>query len=229
MAYEKEKQWTDGVVLIDKPARWTSYDVVRKMHFITRRKIGHAGTLDPLATGLLIICFDDKTKEISKIQDGNKEYTGSFFLGATTPSFDLEKEIDETFPTEHITEELIRAEAKKMTGTFQQTPPLFSAIQVQGRRAYHFAREGKEVEIKSREATLFEFEITFIKMPEAGFRIVCSKGFYVRSLARDLGIALQSGAYLSSLRRTRSGEFSVSDAWLMDDLVTFALAEKSKT
>jgi tRNA pseudouridine55 synthase len=213
------------VLLIDKPLTWTSFNAVNKIkHSIKnhpsflkdgvklKAKVGHAGTLDPLATGLLIICTGKKTKEIETYQGQEKEYTGTFYLGATTPCFDKEKEIDFTFPTEHITEELIRETAKKFVGLQQQTPPVFSAIWVDGKRSYDMARAGEEVELKSREIEIRSFEIENISMPEITFRIVCSKGTYIRSIARDFGLALNSGAHLSSLRRERIGGFHVKDA-----------------
>jgi tRNA pseudouridine55 synthase len=216
---------TGEVLLIDKPLTWTSFNAVNKIkHTIKnhasfikdgvklKARVGHAGTLDPLATGLLIICTGKKTKEIENYQGMEKEYTGTFFLGATTPCFDKEKEVDFTFPTEHITEELIRETVKKFIGLQQQTPPVFSAIRVGGKRSYDMARAGQEVELKSREIEIKSFEIESITMPEVTFRIVCSKGTYIRSIARDLGLALNSGAYLTSLRRERIGKFDVKNA-----------------
>ncbi|MCD6069370.1 MAG: tRNA pseudouridine(55) synthase TruB [Bacteroidetes bacterium] len=213
------------VLLIDKPLTWTSFNVVNKIrHSIKnhptftrdgvklKAKVGHAGTLDPLATGLLIICTGKKTKEIDSYQGQEKEYTGTFYIGATTPCFDKEKEIDFTFPTEHITETLIRETAQQFVGVQQQTPPVFSAIWVDGKRSYDLARAGEEVELKSREIEIKSFEIEQISMPEISFRIVCSKGTYIRSIARDFGLALNSGAHLSSLRRERIGIFDVKDA-----------------
>jgi tRNA pseudouridine55 synthase len=213
------------VLLIDKPLTWTSFNAVNKIRhsiknhpsFIKdgvklKAKVGHAGTLDPLATGLLIICTGKKTKEIDSYQGQEKEYTGTFYIGATTPCFDKEKEIDFTFPTEHITETLIRETAQQFIGVQQQTPPVFSAIWVDGKRSYDLARAGEEVELKSREIEIKSFEIEQISMPEISFRIVCSKGTYIRSIARDFGLALNSGAHLSSLRRERIGIFDVKDA-----------------
>ncbi|MBC7861798.1 MAG: tRNA pseudouridine(55) synthase TruB [Bacteroidia bacterium] len=182
-------------------------------------KIGHAGTLDPLATGLLLVCTGKKTKEISLLQDLTKEYTGTFFLGATTPCFDLEKEIDEHFPTEHITEELIREAAKHFTGTQMQEPPIFSAVKIKGQRAYDMARAGETFVVHSKEITISEFEITRIAIPEVDFRIVCSKGTYIRSIARDFGKKLNSGAYLQALCRSRIGNYELKDALELESFV----------
>lgn len=223
---DKEIDFAAGeVLLIDKPLTWTSFNAVNKIkHSIKKHpcffmdglklkvKVGHAGTLDPLATGLLIICTGKKTKEIESFQGMEKEYTGSFYLGATTPCFDKEKEVDQTFPINHINENLIYSTAKTFVGVQKQTPPIFSAIWVAGERAYDKARAGEEVELKSRQIEITKFEIEKIEMPEVFFRIVCSKGTYIRSIARDFGHALKSGAYLSSLRRERIGEFDVRDA-----------------
>ncbi|MDP2387164.1 MAG: tRNA pseudouridine(55) synthase TruB [Bacteroidota bacterium] len=212
-------------LLIDKPLTWTSFNAVNKIkHSIKnhpsfvkdgvklKARVGHAGTLDPLATGLLIICTGKMTKQIESYMGMEKEYTGTFMLGATTPCFDLEKEVDQTFPTEHITEEMILEAAKKFTGLQQQTPPVFSAIKVGGKRSYDMARAGQEVELKSREIDIRSFVIEKINMPEISFRIVCSKGTYIRSIARDFGLELNSGAHLTSLRRERIGEFDVKDS-----------------
>lgn len=205
------------IILFDKPYRWTSFDVVNYVKKAIGEKVGHAGTLDPLATGLLILCTGKKTKEITTYQALEKEYTGTFFLGATTPCFDMEKEPDTFYPTDHITEEQIYALAKSMIGEQQQVPPLFSAKKVEGKRAYEMAREGSTQELKSNTVTISEFEITRIEMPEVDFRIVCSKGTYIRSIARDFGLGLQSGAYLKSLRRTRIGNFKVEDSCTMEE------------
>ncbi|HEX8607673.1 MAG TPA: tRNA pseudouridine(55) synthase TruB [Pedobacter sp.] len=218
------------VILIHKPLTWTSFQVVNKMKYIIRSwernkksgeipwlKIGHAGTLDPLATGLLIVCTGKQTKNIETYQAQEKEYTGTFYIGATTPCYDLEKEIDQRFPTEHITEELIIETTKQFTGKIQQTPPLFSAIRIEGKRAYDIARAGQTAEIKSKEITIMEFEITRIALPEIDFRVVCSKGTYIRSLARDFGEALNSGAHLTALCRTRIGEYKLSDALSIEE------------
>lgn len=217
--------YTGEVLLIDKPYTWSSFQAVNKLkHAIkqhpslivdgvkTKPKIGHAGTLDPLATGLLIVCTGKKTKTINDLMGMEKEYTGTFLLGATTPCFDLEKEVDKTFPTEHITLEAIQQAAKEFTGVQQQVPPIFSAVMINGKRAYEMARAGEEVEMKSREIEIKEFEITNVTMPTVSFRIVCSKGTYIRSIARDFGLALNSGAHLTKLVRTRIGDFKLEDA-----------------
>jgi tRNA pseudouridine55 synthase len=179
---------------------------------IKKIKIGHAGTLDPLATGLLIVCTGKMTKSITEIQAQTKEYTGTFFIGATTPSFDLETEVNETFATAHITDDLIRETTKQFLGEIDQKPPIFSAIKKDGKRLYEHARAGQEVEIASRKTTVYEFEITRIALPEVDFRISCSKGTYIRSIANDFGKALDSGAHLTALRRTKIGDYDVADA-----------------
>lgn len=207
------------VILIDKPLTWSSFQAVNKLKYILKRKydlpkkfkIGHAGTLDPLATGLLIICTGKFTKKITEIQAQAKEYTGTITVGATTPSYDLETEVDATFPTEQITEALILETTKQFLGEIDQKPPVFSAIKKDGKRLYEHARAGEEVEIAFRKTTIYEFEITRIALPEIDFRVTCSKGTYIRSLAFDFGKALQSGGYLSALRRTKIGDYSVND------------------
>ncbi|KAB1157466.1 tRNA pseudouridine(55) synthase TruB [Tenacibaculum aiptasiae] len=214
------------VLLIDKPLEWTSFQVVNKLRWHIRKrfdikkiKVGHAGTLDPLATGLLIICTGKQTKNINEYQGQIKEYTGTITLGETTPSYDLETEVNETFPTEHITEELIHKTTKQFIGKIQQKPPIFSAIKKDGKRLYELARKGETTEIKSREITISEFEITNIRANKVDFRVVCSKGTYIRSLAYDFGLALNSGAHLSALRRTKIGNFSVSDGLSIDNFI----------
>ncbi len=210
------------VLLIDKPYEWTSFDVVNKVRYAAggrKIKVGHAGTLDPLATGLLIVCVGKKTKTIDSIQAQTKEYTGTFTLGATTPSYDLETEITEGLPTKHITEKDTIKIAQSFLGEHEQTPPIFSAIKVNGRRAYKKARKGEKVELKTRTVFIDEFEITKIKMPEVHFRIKCSKGTYIRSIANDFGLLLDSGAYLSSLRRTKIGDYSIENAAELLELV----------
>ncbi len=222
------EDFKDGqVLLIDKPLEWTSFQVVNKLrwhikkHFNLKKiKVGHAGTLDPLATGLLIICTGKQTKSIETYQGQIKEYTGTFTIGSTTPSYDLETEINETYPVEHITSELIHETTSKFIGKIQQKPPIFSAIKKDGKRLYELARAGKTTEIKSREIEIKEFEITNIEFPKAEFRVVCSKGTYIRSLAHDFGIALNSGAHLSSLRRTKIGDFSVDKAQSIDEFIS---------
>jgi tRNA pseudouridine55 synthase len=207
------------ILLIDKPLNWSSFQAVNKLKYILKRKyelpkkfkIGHAGTLDPLATGLLIVCTGKFTKKITEIQGQAKEYTGTFTVGSTTPSYDLETEINEKFPTEHITEALIQETTKQFVGEIDQKPPVFSAIKKNGIRLYEHARAGEEVEILSRKITIHEFEITRIALPEIDFRVKCSKGTYIRSLAYDFGMALNSGGYLSALRRTKIGDYSVEN------------------
>lgn len=207
------------VLLLDKPLTWTSFDVVRKVKNTLRpRKIGHAGTLDPLATGLLILCTGKKTKEIDQIQAQEKEYEGTFRLGQTTPSFDLETPVDAELPYEHLTETEIRAAVATFLGKIEQTPPLFSAVKVDGKRAYELARQGQEAEIKSKTVELKVFELTRIALPEIDFRVVCSKGTYIRSLARDLGAALGCGAHLTRLVRTRIGAYQLADAWTVAEV-----------
>ena len=207
------------ILLIDKPLNWTSFQVVNKLRWEIRRafnikkiKVGHAGTLDPLATGLLVICTGKMTKQINTFQAQIKEYTGTIVLGSTTPSYDLETEIDKTFPTEHITKQLIQETTQQFIGDIEQYPPIFSAIKKEGKRLYEFARAGETVEIKPRTIHIAEFEITKVEGLEVNFRVVCSKGTYIRSLAYDLGKALESGGHLSSLRRTKIGDFNVNDA-----------------
>ena len=213
------------VLLIDKELGWTSFDAVKsirgslqKAHNVRRFKVGHAGTLDPLATGLLLICTGKATKTIDSLQAQEKVYTGSIHIGATTPSFDKETEIDQTFPTEHITEELLLSTAKTFEGEIDQTPPVYSALKIDGKRAYEYARKQEDVKMKSRKITIFYFKITKIELPEVFFEVKCSKGTYIRSLARDYGDALKSGAYLSSLRRTFIGDYSVNDAIKVDQI-----------
>lgn len=213
------------VLLINKPYTWSSFQAVNKIkHAIknhsslilegkkVKPKVGHAGTLDPLATGLLIVCSGKKTKTINELMGLEKEYTGTFYIGATTPCFDLEKPIDNTFPINHITNEILLLTAKSFLGFQQQVPPIYSAVKINGKRAYELAREGLEAEINSREIEIKEFELTQINLPFVDFRIICSKGTYIRSLSRDFGLALKSGAHLTKLTRTRIGDFSLTDA-----------------
>ena len=215
----KEDFLSGQLLLIDKPLGWSSFQAVNKLKWAIRKKfdlkkfkIGHAGTLDPLATGLLLICTGKFTKTINDLQGQVKEYTGTICLGATTPSYDLETEVNETFGTNHITEERIRKTTSQFTGEIAQQPPVFSALKKNGKRLYEYAREGKEVEIKTRQITIEEFEITAVQMPKVQFRVVCSKGTYIRSLAHDFGAALDSGAHLSELRRTKIGDYNVNNA-----------------
>ena len=214
------------VLLINKPLTWTSFQVVNKLRWNIRQKfelgkikVGHAGTLDPLATGLLIICTGNLTKKIDEYQGQIKEYTGEITLGATTPSYDLETEVDETFPIEHITPDLIHKTVQQFVGEIEQIPPMFSAIKMAGVRLYDLARQGKTREIQSRKITIETFEITDITLPKIQFRIVCSKGTYIRSLAYDFGKALNSGGHLSSLRRTKIGDFSINDALEVEEFI----------
>jgi len=207
------------VLLIDKPLEWTSFQAVNKVRWLIRKsfgikkiKVGHAGTLDPLATGLLIICTGKFTKKIDTFQAQEKEYTGTFTLGATTPSYDLETEIDQTFDISEITSEKIKKATQQFLGEIQQQPPVFSALKKEGKRLYEFARSGEEVEIPFRTVTISEFEITKVELPNIDFRVVCSKGTYIRSLANDFGKALNKGAHLSALRRTKIGQLSVENA-----------------
>lgn len=215
--------FADGeMLLINKPYTWTSFDVVGKIRNSLKPlklKVGHAGTLDPLATGLLIICTGKLTKKIDEFQAQEKEYTGTFTLGATTPSYDLETEVDQKFSTEHLEEEAIHAATAQFCGPIAQFPPPHSAIKIGGERIYLKARRGETVELKARQVEITAFEITRIALPEIDFRVVCSKGTYIRSLAHDFGKALGSGAYLSALCRTRSGDYSLKNAFEVSDLV----------
>jgi tRNA pseudouridine55 synthase len=215
------EEYLDGqVLLIDKPLKWSSFQAVNKLKYLLinkvglpkKFKIGHAGTLDPLATGLLLICTGKFTKRISELQGQAKEYTGTFYIGATTPSYDLETEINQTFPTEHIDEALIHETVKQFLGEIDQKPPIFSAIKKDGVRLYEHARAGESIEIESRKTTIHEFEITRIALPEIDFRVVCSKGTYIRSLAYDFGKAMNSGSHLTVLRRTKIGDYDVKNA-----------------
>lgn len=208
------------ILLIDKPQDWSSFDIVKKIrNTIKCKKIGHAGTLDPLATGLLILCTGKMTKKINEFQEMDKEYTGSMVLGKTTPSFDLETEVDCEKDISGIDEGMIRETTKNFTGNILQVPPVFSAIKVGGERLYKKARRGEEVKIAAKEINIQDFEITGLCLPEVDFRVVCSKGTYIRSLVRDFGEKLQTGAYMSALRRTRIGKFHVDQAYSIDDFV----------
>jgi len=207
------------VLLIDKPLEWTSFQVVNKLRWLIRKqfqlkkiKVGHAGTLDPLATGLLILCTGKFTKKIESYQAKEKEYTGTITLGATTPSYDLETEIDKTYDISGITETQIHEATKQFIGQIEQKPPVFSALKKDGKRLYEFARAGEEVDVPKRKITITAFEITSINLPNVDFRVVCSKGTYIRSLAHDFGKALDNGGHLSALRRTKIGNFSVEGA-----------------
>ncbi|WP_291067807.1 MULTISPECIES: tRNA pseudouridine(55) synthase TruB [unclassified Empedobacter] len=214
-----EKIQEGHVFLIDKPLDWTSFDVVNKIRWNIRKaynlkkiKVGHAGTLDPKATGLLLVCTGKWTKRIDEFQAQEKTYTGTIKLGVTTPTYDLESEEDQTFPTEHITEEIIHEATKQFIGEIEQFPPMHSAVKVDGKRLYELAREGQEIERKARKITIHDFKITNINLPFVDFEVNCSKGTYIRSLAFDFGKAVNSGGYLTALRRTKIGEFDVINA-----------------
>lgn len=219
-----EAFFKEGAVLsFDKPIHWTSFDLVNKVRWLIRKKynikkikVGHAGTLDPLATGLVLVCTGKATKTIPNLMGQEKTYTGEFTLGATTPSYDLETKIDNTFPTEHLTEDLIASKTHAFTGKILQQPPVFSALKKDGVRLYEYARKGEHVEIPKREVEIRSFEITAYNIPKVQFRVVCSKGTYIRSLAHDFGQALHSGAHLSALKRTGIGHYKVEDALTID-------------
>ncbi len=229
-----EEEFKAGqVLLFDKPLDWTSFQLVNKVRWLIRKnfkikkiKVGHAGTLDPLATGLLIICTGKATKTIDLIQGQEKEYTGTFTLGATTPSYDMETEVDQKFPTQHLSEEKIREATEVFLGDIQQYPPVFSALKKDGKRLYEYARKGEQVQVSARNVNISDFEITKITFPEVHFRVVCSKGTYIRSLAHDFGKELETGAYLSSLRRTRIGEHEVKNALDLDSFVNKYLGKE---
>ncbi|SFC83073.1 tRNA pseudouridine55 synthase [Flexibacter flexilis DSM 6793] len=217
------------ILLIDKPLRWTSFDIVKKVRNTIRiKKVGHAGTLDPLATGLLIVCTGKKTKQIDAVQAEEKEYTGTFTLGATTPSYDLETEPENQKDISGLTPEQIRAATVAFVGDIEQLPPMYSAVSVGGERLYQKARRGEEIERAPRPVTIMTFEVTDIALPVVSFRVVCSKGTYIRSLAHDFGQALGVGAYLSELRRTRSGAFRVEDAWQITDLIEVVKLQRAQ-
>ena len=219
MIASKENFLSGEIILIDKPLEWTSFQVVNKIRWIIKStygikkiKVGHAGTLDPLATGLLIICTGKMTKSIEQFMGQEKEYTGTFTLGATTPSYDLETPINMEFPIDHIDEEMLQATLSKFIGTIDQQPPVFSALKKDGKRLYEYAREGTQVEVPHRKVNIHDFNLTQIDLPNVDFRVSCSKGTYIRSLANDFGKALNSGAYLTGLRRTRIGDFNIEKA-----------------
>lgn len=213
-------------IVIDKPLGWTSFDAVKRIRGAIQRrmnmkrfKVGHAGTLDPLATGVLIVCTGRATKQIEQLQNGMKEYVAEVTFGATTPSYDLEKEIDAYYPWEHITREVIEGILPKFIGHVMQVPPVFSAVKIDGKRAYNYARKGKDVEMKAKPLEIREMEIVKWEAPKLTIRVLCSKGTYIRALARDLGESLGSGAHLTGLRRTRVGDFTISDAMDIDKAV----------
>ncbi len=223
---EKSSHFVSGtLLLIDKPLEWTSFDVVKKVRNLIKKKlqikkikVGHSGTLDPLATGLLIVCTGEFTKRIEEIQGQEKTYTGQFTLGATTPSFDRETKVNHTFNTTHITKQLLEETTKQFVGGITQIPPIFSALKKDGKRLYDFARENEEVEIKERKVMVYSFEITDINFPEVNFKISCAKGTYIRSIANDFGRALNSGAYLSKLCRTKIGKYNLKDAFSLNEV-----------
>jgi len=227
MEYTRPETYLDGTVLyIDKPLTWTSFDVVNKIrkslrHYlgIQKIKVGHAGTLDPLATGLVIICTGKATKQIMQFQDMDKAYTAQVRLGATTPSFDLETKIDFTYPWEHITTDQIKQALVELSGDQEQMPPLFSAKSVDGKRAYAMARKGKQVELKPQHVHISQLELLTEKLPDIALHVECSKGTYIRSLARDLGLKLRSGAHLSGLRRTRIGPYNIDKAISLENFI----------
>ncbi|MDG1013685.1 MAG: tRNA pseudouridine(55) synthase TruB [Flavobacteriaceae bacterium] len=228
MEKKNAQDYLDGqVLLIDKPLEWTSFQVVNKLRWQLRKtfnlkkiKVGHAGTLDPLATGLLIICTGKMTKQINTFQEQIKAYTGTLKLGSTTPSYDLETEIDQRFTTDHITNNVIHETINEFRGEIDQFPPVFSALKKQGKRFYEFARAGEKVEINSRKVTIHNFEILNIKNKTVNFSVTCSKGTYIRSLAHDFGKALKSGAHLTGLRRTKIGSFSIENATSIEDFIS---------
>lgn len=239
MQIERTYNFPEGeILLIDKPSGWTSFDVVNKIRHMLRHhlkirkiKVGHAGTLDPLATGLLLVCVGKATKQISTFTGLDKEYTGTMFIGSSTPSYDLETEVDHNYTTDHIKERDILDASRQFVGTIMQKPPAFSAIKIDGTRAYRLAREKEKVDIPSREVQIYEFEISKAGVPETEFRVSCSKGTYIRSLAHDFGKALNSGAYLKFLRRTRIGPYHIDDAITIVELEEFLaklLPEKSE-
>ena len=223
------------ILLVDKPYKWTSFDVVnlvrnyiRKQLGIRKIKIGHAGTLDPLASGLLILCTGRMTKRIEEFKDFDKEYTGTFILGATTASFDLEKEIDHHYPWEHITKDEILAAVVKLTGSYDQLPPVFSAKKIKGKRAYDYARKDQDVTMIPKHITISAFEVQELNLPVVHFRVACSKGTYIRALARDLGLELNTGAHLSALCRTRIGPYHLRDAYDIEDLKSALKGEEGE-
>lgn len=224
----------DGAIIcVNKPYGWTSFGVVNKVrYFVCRKqgvkklKVGHAGTLDPLATGVMILCTGRATKRIEEFQAHTKEYVATLRLGATTPSFDLEKEIDATYPTDHITRELVEETLKQFVGSIEQVPPAFSACKVAGKRAYDLARKGREVELKPKTLVIDEIELLACELPDIRIRVVCSKGTYIRALARDIGVALHSGAHLTTLERTRVGDVRLEDCLALDQVEAWVDAQE---
>lgn len=224
----------DGAIIcVNKPYGWTSFGVVNKVrYFVCRKqgvkklKVGHAGTLDPLATGVMILCTGRATKRIEEFQAHTKEYVATLRLGATTPSFDLEKDIDATYPTDHITRELVEETLRQFVGSIEQVPPAFSACKVDGKRAYDLARKGREVELKPKTLVIDEIELLACELPDIRIRVVCSKGTYIRALARDIGIALHSGAHLTALERTRVGDVRLEDCLALDQVEAWVDAQE---
>ena len=215
-----------ATLLVDKPSGWTSFDVVNKIRYrlkhtlgVKKIKVGHAGTLDPMATGLLIICTGKATKQIDSYQALPKEYTGTVTFGASTPSYDAETEIDHTYPTDHLNPKFIREKIELFKGKIEQVPPMFSAIKVDGQPLYKKARKGEKVEVKARTVSIYDFELTRLELPEADILVRCSKGTYIRSLAHDLGHSVGSGAYLSALCRTKIGPYLLTNAWNLEQLI----------
>ncbi|MEL7121916.1 MAG: tRNA pseudouridine(55) synthase TruB [Bacteroidota bacterium] len=215
-----------ATLLVNKPEGWTSFDVVNKIRYklkkklkLKKLKVGHSGTLDPMATGLLVICTGKFTKKLTNLQGLPKEYTGTMHIGATTPSYDAETEVDERFPIDHITPEMIEEARNQFIGKIEQVPPMFSAIKVDGQPLYKKARKGEKIEIEARTIKIEAFDLTRIEIPEIDFCVACSKGTYIRSLAHDFGKAVRSGAHLISLKRTKVGDFDLKDAWELDDLI----------
>ncbi|MBB4119404.1 tRNA pseudouridine55 synthase [Mesonia hippocampi] len=224
MSYFTEEDFKNGqILLFDKPLHWTSFQLVNKVRWLIRKtygikkiKVGHAGTLDPLATGLLIICTGKYTKKIPELQGQIKTYTGTFTMGATTPSYDLETEIDQHYPTAHLHADLLHEATQNFIGEISQYPPVFSALKKDGKRLYEYARKGQDVEIEARKVEISDFTLSKIQLPEISFEVTCSKGTYIRSLAHDFGKATKSGAHLSALRRTKIGDFLVSNALTLE-------------
>jgi tRNA pseudouridine55 synthase len=227
--FETDKDFQQGAfILLNKPYEWTSFDLVNKVKFKLKHKlrekklkVGHAGTLDPLATGLMIVCVGKYTKKIDTYQSQVKEYIATLQLGASTPSFDLETEIDQTYPTNHINRELIDQTLSTFIGSIEQRPPDYSAVKINGKRAYEYARKGQEVEIKKKTLVIDEIEVLELDQNTLKLRIVCSKGTYIRALARDIGLALKSGAHLTALQRTKIGDFRIDDAIEIEDFIKF--------
>ncbi len=223
------------VALIDKPLGWTSTDVVRKINYALRHKgyrkikVGHAGTLDPLATGVLLICIGKATKRVNELQAERKEYIAEVTLGATTPSYDMEHEVDATYPTDHITREMIEQALEGLCGERLQTPPIYSAKKIEGVRAYELARAGEQVEVRQALINIYQIEILSLEMPRLTIRVSCSKGTYIRSLASEIGAALESGAYLSALRRTQSGGYRVEEGWQLEEFMKNLEAIETKS